>query len=93
MADFILSPGGFNGCVLATEDPFHKAAPDWEFVIRHAIGGFEHTVLHVIVVYNLPYGPWLHAANPSARREAMDELVKDGRVASVIQAYALGHMA
>ena len=47
----------------------------------------------MIVVYNLPYGPWLHAANLSARREAMDELMKDGRVASVIQAFALGHMA
>ena len=66
---------------------------DWKFPIRHAIGGFEHTVLQMIVVYNLSYGPWLHAANISAHSEAMDELVKDGRAASVIQAYALGHMA
>ena len=44
----------------------------------------------MIVVCNLPYGPWLHAANLSARREAMYKLMKDGRVAYVIQAYALG---
>ena len=93
VADFLPSPGGFNGCVLATEDPFHRAHNDWKFALRHAIGWFEHTVLQMTVVYNLPYGPWLHAANLSARREAMDELMKDGRVASVIQAFALGHMA
>ena len=66
-------------------------------MIGRSISGMRlagsNTVLLMIIVYNLPYGPWLHAANISARCEAMAELKKDGRAASVIQVYALGHMA
>ena len=54
VANFLPSPGGFHGCILAAEDPFHRAYNDWKFAIRHSYGGFEHTVLHMTVVYNLP---------------------------------------
>ena len=93
VANFLQHPKGYNGLVLVTEDPFHRAYNDWKFAVRHACGGFEHAVLQMTVVYKLPYGPWLHAANLSARREAMEELLRKPEVARIFSALGLSNMA
>lgn len=82
-AHYMAAVRGHNVNVHFVVDEFHRSWNDFKQACRSAYGGFWHTVLQMVLVYNLPYGPWLSAAWMSERQEALDMLLRDGSLKSV----------
>ena len=79
LAELPSSSGGGMGLMVSfVGDEFHRIWNDFLSAARSSTGSFMVSVVEMIVVYNLNYGPWLGAAFLHKKKEALLELVASG---------------